>query len=136
MTNAPLQGDHPLIAEFMNDFIMTLTQSTKWQLYFDNSCTQHGSMGSIFSITPQGDCIPMSYKISFTYMKNIVEYEALIVGLCLAIQWKINDLQVYGDSQLIIKQVNDEYQTKDDKFLHYHHMVEDLKKHFTSIKFE
>lgn len=65
-----------------------------------------------------------------------MEYETLITGPCLAIQWKINKLQVYGDSQLVIKQVNDEYQTKDDKLLPYCSMVEDFKQHFTAIQFD
>lgn len=136
LVEAPLQGDNPLIVEFPNDAIMNVSTSTKWQLYFDGSCTQNGSGVGIPLITPQGDCIPKSYKIAFACTNNIVEYEALITGIHLAIQWKINVLQVYGDSQLVIKQVNNEYQTKDDKLLPYHKMVEDIKQHFTIIKFQ
>lgn len=51
----------------------------------------------------------MSYKIAFSCTDNIAKFEALIIGLRLTIQWKILKLQVYGDSQLVIKQVNDEY---------------------------
>jgi len=36
-------------------------------------------------------------------------------------------LKVYGDSQLIINQVNGEYQTKDDKLTPYKKVVESLK---------
>lgn len=105
-------------------------------MYFDGSCTQNGSGAGILLIKPQGDGIPKSYKIAFACTNNITEYDALITGLHLAIQWKIRELHVYGDSQLVIKQVNDEYQTKDDKLLPYRSMVEDLKKHFISIKFD
>lgn len=42
-------------------------------------------------------------------------------------------LQVYGDSQLVIRQVNDNYQTKDDRLLPYKRMVDDLKKNLQSI---
>lgn len=59
---------------------------------------QHGSRVSIMLITTQGDCISKSYKISFSCSNNIAKYEALITGLCLAIQWKIIEFQVYGVS--------------------------------------
>ncbi|KAH9331155.1 hypothetical protein KI387_003263, partial [Taxus chinensis] len=55
----------------------------------------------------------MSYqehsRLGFPCTNNIAEYEALIAGLKLAITWNIRQLRVIGDSQLIIKQVNDEY---------------------------
>jgi hypothetical protein len=37
---------------------------------------------------------------------------------------------------LIINQVNDEYQTKDDKLTHYKKLVEDLKEYFLDISFD
>lgn len=97
---------------------------------------QNGSGVGIFLVKPQRDCISKSYKIAFSCTNNITEYKVLITGLRLAIQWRINEFQVYGDSQLVIKQVNDEYQTKDDKLLPYHNMVEAVKKHFTLIQFD
>ncbi|XP_057849976.1 uncharacterized protein LOC131060672 [Cryptomeria japonica] len=46
------------------------------------------------------------------------------------------ELQVYGDSQLIINQVNDDYNTKDDKLTPYKQLVEEFKQHFTNVAFE
>ena len=57
---------------------------------------------------------------------NIAEYKALIASLKITIEWNITKLQVFGDSQLIIKQVLDEYQTKDDKLLPYKELVDQL----------
>lgn len=37
LVDAPLQGDHPLITEFPDDFIMIVTASTKWQFIFYGS---------------------------------------------------------------------------------------------------
>jgi hypothetical protein len=87
-------------------------------------------------VTPQGDLIPKSYKISFPCTNNIAEYEGLVTGLHQAIRWNIKSLLVFGDSQLVIKQVTDEYHTKDDKLLPYRRIVEDLKQHFTEIGFQ
>lgn len=112
------------------------TQVNRWTLYFDRSHTRHGSWVGILFLTPQGDSIPKAYKISFLCTNNIAEYEALITGLKMVIEWKIKELQVYGDSQLVIRQVNDEYQTNDDKLMPYKRMVDSFKHYFLVILFE
>ena len=55
------------------------------------------------------------------------EYEALVLSLKLALKWKLIVLGVYGDSQLIINQVTNTYQTKDENLFPYKHMVDTLK---------
>ena len=64
------------------------------------------------------------------------EYEALVLGLKLALEWKLTTLDVYGNSQLVINQVTNAYQTKDEKLLPYKHMVDTLKECFVQITFE
>ena len=95
---------------FLDDIIMTVTPSAQWKLCFDGSYTQTGLGVEILFVTPQGDLIPKSYKISFYCTNNIIEYEGLVIGLHQAIRWSIKSLLVFGDSQLVIKQVTDEYQ--------------------------
>lgn len=71
----------------------------------------------------------------FPYTNNTAEYETLIIGIKIVIEWKIIEFLVYGESQLVINQVNDDYQKKDDKLLPYKSMVDDFKKYFAEIKF-
>ena len=35
----------------------------------------------------------------------------------MAIEWRVDELKIFGDSQLVINQVNNVYQTKDDKLV-------------------
>ena len=135
LVEAPLQGDHPIVVDFLDDTIMNIAPSTPWKLFFDGSFTQKASGAGILFVTPQGGLIPKSYKISFPCTNNIAEYEGLVTGLCQAIRWNIKILLVFGDSQLVIKQVTDEYHTKDEKLLPYRRIVEDLKQHFIEIVF-
>lgn len=72
----------------------------------------------------------------FPCTNNITNYEALVTGIKVVVEWKITELQVYGDSQLVINQVNGDYQAKDDKMMLYKIMVDDFKKDFVDIKFE
>lgn len=59
--------------------------------------------------------IPTSYKLHFEYTYNMTKYEVSILGLKAAINIVIHKLQVYGDSQIVINQINDVYNTKDEK---------------------
>lgn len=65
--------------------------------------------------------------ILFPYTNKIVEYEAVINGMIIAIELKVDEFHIYGDSQVVINKVNDVYQTKDDKLLPYKRMRDDLK---------
>lgn len=84
-------------------------------MFFDGSFTQQGSGARIIFIAPQRYSILKAYKILFPCTNNIAEYEALLNGIKLAIEWKVVELHIYGDSQLIINQINDIYQTRDEK---------------------
>ena len=48
----------------------------------------------------------------------------------------MDQLNVFGDSQLVINQVNNIYQTRDEKLLPYKHMVGDMKNYFSHITFQ
>ena len=39
-------------------------------------------------------------------MNNMAEYETLIQGLKKAIEFKVRNLKVFGDSEIIVKQVH------------------------------
>lgn len=54
----------------------------------------------------------------------------------MVVEQRIVELRVYGDSQLVINQINNEYQTKDDNLMPYKRMVDDFKQYFVHITFE
>lgn len=53
-----------------------------------------------------------SYKLAFDFSNNEAEYEALIASLKIFKKMNSKRILVYGDSELIIKQVKGEYQAK------------------------
>jgi ribonuclease HI/probable phosphoglycerate mutase len=44
---------------------------------------------------------------------NIAEYRALLRGIELAAEWGATELQLFGDSELVVKQIRGEYRVKD-----------------------
>ena len=67
-------------------------------MFFDGSFTQQGSGAEILFITPQLYSLPKAYKLLFPCTNNIVEYEALINGMKIAIEWQVDELKIFGDS--------------------------------------
>ncbi|GLJ50600.1 hypothetical protein SUGI_1077990 [Cryptomeria japonica] len=85
LADAPMIDDVPLRLEFPDESILTMSHAKPWQLYFDDSYTQHGAGAGILFITPQGDSIPKSYRLSIPCTNNIAEYKALTIGLRIAV---------------------------------------------------
>ncbi|KAM2634117.1 hypothetical protein EV1_024633 [Malus domestica] len=50
---------------------------------------------------------------------NVAEYQALIIGLQMAINMGITALEIFGDSKLIINQLLTEYEVKKDDLIPY-----------------
>ena len=73
----------------------------RWKPYFDGTAnsTRNG-VGAVL-VSLKGQQIPVSVKLNFDYA-NVIEYEACIVGLQVALEFSAYDLSVFGDSLLII----------------------------------
>ena len=67
---------------------------------------------------------------------NVTEYEACVLGLQVAIEKKIKSLTVYGDSALVICQLNGEWKTRDSKLMSYQEFIKGLIEQFEEITFK
>ena len=60
-----------------------------WMLYFDRSLMKKGAgMALVFDL-PHGVCMRYMVHIHFPASNNVAEYEALINGLCVAVELSI-----------------------------------------------
>ncbi|KAH9306225.1 hypothetical protein KI387_010629, partial [Taxus chinensis] len=103
LAEAPLESTEPLSLDVQDASLLYIEESVVWQIHFDGSFMFHGSGVGVVLINPSGDPIPQDFYLAFPYSNNIVEYEALITGMKLAIKWNIQHVKVVGDLQLIIK---------------------------------
>ena len=65
--------------------------------------------------SPTGDTVQYVLQILYTDSNNAVEYEALLHGLRMAVSMGIQRLEVRGDSNLAISQINGDFDAKDPK---------------------
>ena len=71
-----------------------------------------------------------SYKLAFDCSNNEAKYEALIVGLKILKKFNVKRILVYGNSELVIKQVKGEYQDKHPRMWAYRNAVLDILRLF------
>ena len=73
-----------------------------WKMCFDEAKNQNESGIGVFLISPKGAHIPFYGRLNFLATNNATEYEACIIGLQAALGLGVKELEVYGDSTLII----------------------------------
>ncbi|PKI65913.1 hypothetical protein CRG98_013684, partial [Punica granatum] len=104
-------------------------------MFFDGALNSTGSGIGTVLISPDGHYYPVAAKIDFPCTNNVAEYEACILGLQAAIDFKVKELEVFGDSMLTIFQTLGQWKTKDAKLVPYHEYLEKLSENFEDISF-
>ena len=92
-------------------------------MYFDGSSSKEGARAGIILISPTGEVISLMYKLEFVTTNNTAEYEALILGLRVAKDLRIQQVSVYGDFELVVQHVKYKYQVKQDLLKVYRNEV-------------
>ncbi|PKI42349.1 hypothetical protein CRG98_037268 [Punica granatum] len=104
-------------------------------MYFDGAVNSTESGIGAVLISPKGRHFPVAAKIDFPCTNNVAEYEACILGLQAAIDLKVKELEVFGNSILTIFQTLKQWKTKDQKLVSYHKYLEELTENFEDISF-
>ena len=82
--------------------------------YFDGAFSLQGAGAGVLLVAPTGEHLKYLIQIHFPRemsTDNTAEYEGLLAGLKIAADLEIRKLIIKGDSQLVIKQVNKDYQS-------------------------
>ena len=114
----------PMSFDFPNENLMAVLQIEEeelpeedgWKMYFDGASNALRCGVRAVLISPKGNHCPFTTKLSFECTNNVAEYETCVLGLQVVIEKRIKSLKVYGDSALIICQLNGEWETKDFKY--------------------
>jgi ribonuclease HI len=104
-------------------------------MYFDGSLKLQGAGAGILFIAPGGEQLKYALQLLFSASNNAVEYEALIHGLNIAISLGIKRLMVYGDSLVVINQINKEWDCSNDSMGKYCTTIRKLEDKFEGLEF-
>ncbi|XP_052203478.1 uncharacterized protein LOC127808828 [Diospyros lotus] len=111
-----------VLADFLAEFTGPVEKpapltSSIWELFINGSSNEHGSGAGVLLISLEG------HKMA---TNNEAEYEALLAVLRLEKEVKAERLKIFSDSQLVVCQVQGEYQTKGPKMVAYLQKVREL----------
>ncbi|XP_042502110.1 uncharacterized protein LOC122079589 [Macadamia integrifolia] len=112
------------------DFLVECTQAKeagepepdpnrKWVLFVDGSNTTARSGAGLVMKSPEEFTIHYALRFAFPITNNEAEYEALIAGIKLEKAVMTDDLVAHSDSQLIVNQVNGQYEAKEERMAMY-----------------
>jgi hypothetical protein len=82
-------------SQVLADFIMEWTETQMppaaideecWMMYFDGSLMKQGAGLGLVFVSPLGVRMRYVIRVHFPTSNNVAEYEALINGLCIAIE--------------------------------------------------
>ena len=85
---------------------------------------------------PSGANFEFSFLIEASATNNQAEYHAILKGIQLLREIKADDVEIFGDSMLVINQLVGEYECKDDILRLYHEECLRLLKEFKKITIE
>jgi len=71
-------------------------------MYFDSAARRDGAGAGVVFVSPEKHILPYSFVLTQLCSNNVAKYQALSLGLKMAIEMRISDLNIYGDSQLVI----------------------------------
>ena len=101
-----------------------------WTMYFNGSVMAPSSRAGVVLISPYGSRLRYVIRLHFLASNNVMEYEALISGLRIAIELGAMRLYVRGDSELVIDQVMKESSCKSPLMVAYCQEVRKLEDKF------
>lgn len=113
-----------------------MDQNNLFSIYFDGASSKEGSSARVLFISPNEKMFNFSSTLSFTCTNNVVEYEALLLGLRLAEKHGIKNLKVIGDSELVISQVRSKYASKNKRLKKYINVVWDEIEKFDAFNID
>ncbi|XP_070029023.1 uncharacterized protein [Nicotiana sylvestris] len=91
-------------------------------MFFDGALNEKGvGIGEIL-ISPTGQHYPATARLRFLCTNNTAKYEACIIGMNMAIDQDVKEFLIMGDSDLIIRQAQGEWKTRDVKLIPYRYI--------------
>jgi ribonuclease HI len=94
-----------------------------WHMHFDGACSSEGNGVGIILYSPVGKIYNFSFRLEFACTNNVVEFEALLLGIENAYNLGCGHLTIFGDSELIVNLVRKIYNPNNKLMKRYTQVV-------------
>ncbi|KAG9458187.1 hypothetical protein H6P81_002695 [Aristolochia fimbriata] len=118
-------ADHPIPAEWEvseslhDEEVFYIEVLPPWRMYFYSAARKNGAGAGILFMSPNDDLMPYSFILSHYCTNNEAEYQAIIHGLGMAVEMGLSQLEIFGDSALVIKQLIGEFEVRKEELVPY-----------------
>ena len=119
MAQFPGKEESPLSEEIPGEVAVTEIPGKKWTMRFDGSATTTSNGVGVVLSCENGDTIPLSLKLGFSCSNNVVEYEAYLIELTIALSIGVKHMRVLGDSNLVVSQVKGDFALREQGLAAY-----------------
>ena len=109
-----------------------------YSLYFDGASRGNPGDASYGAVLYNSKCeiVDECYgKLTGKSTNNQAEYAAILNGLKMAKRNNVTQLEIYGDSKLIIEQMCKRWKVKNEGLRLYYDVCEDLVREFENVSF-
>jgi ribonuclease HI len=77
-----------------------------WHMHFDGSHSNEGNGAGIILVSPAGKIHNLSYRLEFACSNNVIEFEALLLGIENALNLGCGHLSVFRNSELVVNLIH------------------------------
>ena len=129
----PIEGDDGK-ENFPDEDILDIELGA-WKMYFDGAVNQYGHRRGVLLITVDGSHVPLAVKLNFEATNNMAKYEVCIAGMEALRELGVKEVEVFGDSTLVIAQAQKLWKVNEENLKPYQQYLEDLTKTFDRIEY-
>ncbi|XP_010278499.1 PREDICTED: uncharacterized protein LOC104612677 [Nelumbo nucifera] len=130
LADHPIPADWEFSEDLPNEEVFYINILLAWVIFFDGAACKDGANAGVVFVLPQREILTYSFVLTKLFSNNMAEYQALIIGLQMALNLEIHYLTIYGGSNFVINQLKTEYEVHKDDLVPYHHYAIQLLKEF------
>jgi ribonuclease HI len=111
----------PLVEDVQDDRVDKV-----WYMNSNGVFSRVGKGVGIVLQAPNGKVFKFAYRLEFDATNNVVEYEALLLGLEICKDRGVKCLNIKGDSNLVLQQLKNKFACKSERLKGYRNAIWDL----------
>ena len=112
-----------------------INETEQWTIQTDGSSTQKRGGVGIIIVTPDGEMLKYGVRLKFPTTNNEAEYEGILTRLRLEKALRAKNLFIQSDSKLVIGQIKEEYEAKEERMQKYLKLMKHLAQKFDKLEF-
>jgi len=136
LADYPIPDNWEINDDFPGEDVFFIDILPPWEMHFDGAARREGAGAGVVFVSPEKHILPYSFVLTQLYSNNVAKYQTLNLRLQMAIEMGIKDLNIFGDSQLVINQLLEEYEIEKEDLVPYHRHALRLLDRLNIVKLE